>query len=588
MAASRQRSASNTLSLLWQRARSNLPLILITSLLVALILVPVIRLVINSFMLGHPALPRGWSFENYEKALSSARFYEALWVTAVISSVSTLITVTIAVGFAFLIERTDMPGRNLAWALILIPMAVPGVLFALSWTLLLSPRTGAFNVYLREILSLFGIDGDTGPLNIYSMAGLIFLDSLRGVTTVFLLVVGAFRMMDPSLEEAARVSKASAIETFFKITLPALTPSILAATMYSFISSMESFEAPLAVGLPANIFVFSTLIYFTTRVQAPIDYGLAAVYGVCFMVMMMALLVLYRQAVRHSERFSTITGKGFRPRIISIGRWRYAALGAFIFYFVLAVLAPLAILFWVSLLPGYRVPSFEALSLVSFKNYAEAFFDPSIYRIVWNTAVLTLVSATATMAVALVISWVIVRTNIRGRGLLDLLVFLPHAIPGIVIALALMMAYLSWPLIHTGIYGSMLIVVMGLVVSYVAFATRLMNSAIIQIHKELEQVAYVSGIGKMRTLFSITLPLLFPAFVAGWIWVAVHALRAFSIPLMLGTNQNKVYAILLWEHWQEGDVPMAAALGVILILVLIPLALLMRRFVMRVSGQQGG
>jgi iron(III) transport system permease protein len=374
-------------------------------------------------------------------------------------------------------------------------------------------------------------------------------------------------MMDPSLEEAARVSKAGTVATFFQVTLPAMLPAVLAAGMYSFISSMESFEAPLAVGLPGNIFVLSTLIYFTTRIQAPMDYGLAAVFGVSYMVLMLALLVVYRRAMRHSDRFSTITGKGFRPRVTSIGKWRYPALAMFVLYFLLAVVAPFAILLWASVLPSYRVPSWEALSLFTWANYEEIFDADRVVNVVWNTG--------------------IVRSQVKGAGLLDGLVFMPHAIPGIVIALALIMAYLSPPLKYLGIYGSLWIMVIGLVVAYVAFGTRLMNSAIMQVHKELEQAAYVCGAGTMRTLFAITLPLLFPAFAAGWVWVAVHALRSFSIPLMLASRENEVFAVLLWEYWEEGTASLSSALGVLMILVLIPLTLLMRRFIVQLSGQQG-
>jgi iron(III) transport system permease protein len=176
---------------------------------------------------------------------------------------------------------------------------------------------------------------------------------------------------------------------------------------------------------------------------------------------------------------------------------------------------------------------------------------------------------------------------VRGRGLLDSLMFVPHAIPGIVIALALIMAFLSPPLRYTGLYGTMTVLVLGLVVAYISFGTRLMNGAIMQIQKELEQAAYVSGAGTMKTLFQITLPLLFPAFAAGWVWVAVHALRAFSIPLMLSNKNNEVFAVLLWEYWENGTASLASGLGVLLIIALIPLSLLMRRFITQVSGQQG-
>src|SRR5262245_3413068 len=309
--------------------KSNLVLICVTGFLLLLILVPLVRLILSSFQLGHPAMPEGWTLQNYLAAYSLATFYRALGTTVDLSVLGTIITLAIAILFAWLIERTDMPLRNLAWTLILIPMAMPGVLFALGWALLLSPKTGAINPALRALLAPLGIELNHGPLNIYSLTGLIFLDGLRGVTTIFLMVVGAFRMMDPSLEDTARVSKASAASSFFQVTLPVLLPAILSAAMYEFVSSMESFEAPLAVGLPAGIFVLSTLIYFTVRLQAPVDYGLGAVFGVTYMVMLLFLLWGYRRAVRHSERYATVTGKGYRPRVISLGRWRYVALAMF-------------------------------------------------------------------------------------------------------------------------------------------------------------------------------------------------------------------------------------------------------------------
>ena len=182
----------------WDRIRSHTVLIAITAFLLFLVLIPLVRLLLSSFQLGHPAIPAGWTLQNYIAAYTMPRFYEALGTTVLLSAVGTFITLAIAVLFAWLIERTDMPLRNLAWTLILIPMAIPGVLFALGWSLLLSPRTGVINVVLRNSLEWIGISINAGPLNIYSLGGLIFLDGLRGVTTIFLMLVGAFRMMDPT------------------------------------------------------------------------------------------------------------------------------------------------------------------------------------------------------------------------------------------------------------------------------------------------------------------------------------------------------------------------------------------------------
>jgi iron(III) transport system permease protein len=565
--------------------KTNALSIIVIGLVIFLVFVPISRLLISSFQLGHPAMPDGWTLSNYEAAFTAENFYVTLARTFWIAAVGTAISLALALSLAWLVERTDMPFRNLAWVIVLIPMAIPGILFAMGWNLLLAPKSGAVNVGLREFLSWLGLALEEGPINLYSVGGLIFLDGIRGVTTIFLMVVGSFRMMDPTLEEAARVSKAGRVATFFKVTLPALSPAILAAGMYSFITSMESFEAALAVGLPGGIFVLSTLIYFTTRVQPPPDYGLGAVFGVIFMVIMILLLVVYRRAVAHSERFSTVTGKGFRPRIISIGKWRYPAFGLFILYFLIAVLLPFAILLWVSLMPSYRPPSLDVLHLLTFKNFVTVFEDPAILKVIWNTLLLMLISATATMILCFFVSWMIVRGHGAGKALLDLLVFIPLAVPGIVIAMGLLIAYLSPPLNWLGIYGTIWVLVIGLAVSYMPFCTRLMNAAIVQIHKDLEQASRVSGVPLFRTLIFITLPLLFPAFVAGWIWVAVHALRAFAIPLMLAGRNNQVFAVLLWEYWEK-SMPVACAMGVLLILVLIPLTLLLRRFISQLSRQQ--
>jgi iron(III) transport system permease protein len=562
-------------------------MIVITFFLLGLILIPITRLIISSFQLGHPAMPEGWSLHTYWRALSLPLFYRAMGMTAWLSLSGTLIGLFLAILFAWLIERTDMPLRNLAWSLILIPMAMPGVLFALSWALLLGPNAGVINRFLRDVLEIFGISIATGPINIYSLGGMIFLSGLRGVTTMFMMIVGAFRMMDPALEEAARVSKAGRLATLFHVTLPVLMVSILSAAMYSLVVQMEAFEIPLAIGLPANIFVLSTLIYFTARLQFPTDYGLSAVFGVIFMAIMIVFIGAYRHGLRRFEHYATVTGKGYRPRVISIGGWRYPALALFVVYFLVTVVAPFGILLWASLLPSYRPPSLQVLPLVTLSQYLNIFARSDILRVIWNTLIVMAVTATVTMVLSLFVSWIIVRTRLRGRAILDALMFLPYSVPGIVIALALIMAFLSPPLRSLGIYGTVWFICIGLVVTYIAFGTRLMNGAIIQIHKELEEAAYVSKASSTKTLFTITLPLLFPAFASGWIWVCVHGLRAFSIPLMLASRKNYIYSVLIWQYWSDGDIPTAAALGVLLTILLIPLTLIMRKFIAQVSEQQG-
>jgi iron(III) transport system permease protein len=211
----------------------------------------------------------------------------------------------------------------------------------------------------------------------------------------------------------------------------------------------------------------------------------------------------------------------------------------------------------------------EALSRVSWNNYLLVFSSPGVLRAAWNTVLITVITATATVVLALCISWLVVRTRVKGRFALDGLTFASHAVPGIVVALSFILLYLQPPFRYLGLYGTTWIVSLALITGYLAFASRTTNAAITQIHKELEEAGEVSGASRLRILFQITFPLIRPAFVAAWIWVAAHAVRAFSIPLLLSSRENRTMAVMLWQFWDEdGNQPAAAALGVVLILFL--------------------
>ena len=538
-------------------------------LLLWLILIPLGQMIVSSFRTGHPVAPGPFTFKNYIAAYLNPITYRMIFNTVLFAGAGTAITVSIAVLFAWLIERTDMPLRNLCWSLLLVPMAMPGLLFSIAYVFLLSPRSGIVNVFLRALFGEIGIEVSEGPINIYSLGGMIFLDGIRGVTTVILLVVGAFRMMDPALEEASWAAGARNWTTLRRVTLPVLWPALLAAIIYEFSSSMESFEAPLVVGLPGGVYVYSTMIYISTREPLP-NYGLGATFAVSYILMAVGFAYFYQRAIlRQSERFTTVTGKGYRPRIMALGRWRYLALGLFFGYFFIAVALPLGVLIWTSLLPAYQPPSMEALAQVSWQNYRLVFNEPQVLRTAWNTVIITVVTATATVALAFSVSWLVVRTKVRGRFALDGLTFASHAIPGVVVALSFILLYLRPPFRYLGLYGTVWIISLALITQYVAFASRSTNAAITQIHRELEEAGEVSGAGRLRIIWQITYPLIRPAFIAAWIWVAAHAVRAFSIPLLLASRENRTLAVMLWHYWdEEANQPAAAALGVVLILFL--------------------
>jgi iron(III) transport system permease protein len=551
-----------------------------------LIVVPLVMLLVFSFRLGTPWQPGAFTFQHYFTAYSDPQVYTMFANTAVLAAASTTLALSIAVFFAFLTERTDMPFRNVAWGLMLIPMAMPGILFAISWVFLLSPKIGLINVWLRSLLALMGVEVNEGPLNIYSLWGMIFLEGIRGVTTIFLIIVGAFRAMDPSLEEAARVSGASHRTSFFRIFIPLLTPALFAAGMYSFMTHLEALEIPIIIGFPSGIYVFPTYIYFTAQRFMPPQYGLSAALGASFLVVSVLLVYGYRRVASQAGRFATITGKGYRPRLIPLGKWRYPAFGAFVLYFTLTIAAPTLMLLWRSLVRFYVQPSWSALAQVTFKNYWEIFAEEQILHALVNTIIVGVATATLTMVLCLIIAWVIVRSNFKGRALLDGLTFLPHAIPGVTIGIALIYLYLNPPLNYLPLYGTIWIIVLGLSVGYTAFGSRAMNGAVTQIHIELEEAGKVSGASWSAIMRRIIFPLLLPAFVGGWIWVASHSLRSFSVPLILSSKNSIVLSVVMWDLWNNGRAGPTAALGVLLILGLAILTIGGRWIVSRVHRQE--
>ncbi|HEU0072111.1 MAG TPA: iron ABC transporter permease [Alphaproteobacteria bacterium] len=553
---------------------------------VLLVLVPLVTLVVFSFRQGTPWQPGNFTFRNYVIAYSNSLTYTMFVNTAALAALSTALSTVIAVFFAYLTERTDMPFRNVAWGLMLVPMAIPGLLFAMSWTFLLSPNIGLFNVMIRDVLSLFMDPGTRGPFNVYSLGGMVVLEGLRGVTTTFLIMVGAFRAMDPNLEEAARTAGANGRVTFFRVFLPLLLPAILAASMYGFMTHLESLEIPLVIGLPAKIYVFPSYIYFTTQLASPPQFGLSASLGASFMLVSILLVFWYRRLVGKAGKYTTITGKGYRPRLAKLGRWRYLCFSIFLIYFVLVIGAPVFVLAWSSFLPIYMNPSWELLPDLTFMHYRAIFNESGIGAATWNTIFVGIVAATLTMVLSLLCAWLISRRQASGKAILDVVTFLPHSLPGVIVGIALMFVFIQPPLSSLGLFGSTWLIAIGLTIGYIAFGSRTMIGAFAQLHTEMEEAGRTSGARWGVIIRRIVLPLLLPSFISGWIWVASHSLRNFSVPLMLSTRDSQVLSVIMWHSWADGYPGQTAALGMLLIIGLAVLTIGGRMLMSRFSRQQ--
>jgi iron(III) transport system permease protein len=555
----------------------------IAALLVWLIAGPMAYLLNMSFRQGTPAKPTGITLENFLQVYGSSLTYSTLLNTVIYAGAVSLISLVLATVFAWLVERTDMPGRNLVWVAMLIPLAMPGMLSAMSWVLLGSPKIGALNVWMRELLSLVGIHLDTGPFNIYSLYGMVLVESLKGTSTLFLLIVGAFRLMDPSLEDACTMSGASRWKTLRHVTLPLMTPALLAAGIFAFLSNMEDFDTPLLLGLPANVFILPTLIYFTAYVSPTSSWGLASAYTSIFLILMIALIVYYYMVVvRRSKNFATVTGKGFRPQRVKLGRWKWPATGFVAFFFLISIVLPLATLVFASLVPVYTGPSWESIDSMTLDSYRRVIDDSAIVNAAINTVAMGVGAATATMVIAFLVSWVVIRVRVRGGVLMDAMAFAPNAIPSVALGFGLIIFYLNPAAAWIPIYGTLIIIIVAIGTKYLAFTTRLGNSAMIQVSSELEEAAWVAGAGRLRAFFRVTMPLLLPTFIAGWLWVAAHAMRNLTFPLLLGTPGTETISLRMYVYWNRyADFPLTAAMGVCLILVLMVLAFFSRRVIVR-------
>ncbi|HEX9444812.1 MAG TPA: iron ABC transporter permease [Candidatus Binatia bacterium] len=543
-------------------------------LILFLVLAPLAFLVLGSFSTAR--LPGDFSLDtmglvNYLKVYSDSGLIELFTNTVIYVAGSAALGLGLAVTLAWLVERTNMPGKIFLYAGVPMTLAMPGMLQAMAWVLLLSPRIGFINGWLKD---LFGPDAPV--IDVYSLGGMISLEGLRLVPTAFLMLVPLMRSMDPSLEEAAAVSGARPLATLRKVTLRLLAPALVAVMIYQAMTALEVFEIPGILGLPAGIYVFSTKIYAIVRTATfmPV-YGQANALAMVYLFIAVGTTFFYTRMISRAERYTIITGKGYRPRQLDLGKWRIPAfVGALLFLFF-SIALPFLVFLYASFLPYLQAPSWKAFSVMTLKNYRLLAEYGEVQSALKNTALMVATTATATVALSFFVSLIVVRSRFWGRKLLDQLAFIPHAIPGIVMGIAFFWLFLKLDFLP--LYGSIWAISIGFTISFLAYGTRSMNAALLQIHKELEEAAYVSGAPPWRTMWRIFVPLMMPTFVGVWIWVMLHAVRIAGMPLILYEGPgNQVLAILIWNMWDEGYVPAVAAIGTLMMIALLLLTLLIR------------
>jgi iron(III) transport system permease protein len=479
---------------------------------------------------------------------------------------STVLSVTLGTTLAYLQARTDVPFKRLIFAASLVPLIIPGILHTIAWILLFSPQIGVFNTWLEPIF---------GPqaFNIYSMQGMILIEGLHLSPLVFLLMSAAFHSMDPSLEESALMSGAPMRTVVRRITLPLVLPALSASILVMMVRVLEAFEVAAIVGRNARVHVFVSRI-FNLLDGFPPKYGQAGALAMSLLFITTAGVFLHSRLSRKAKAFQTVTGKGFRPRPLPLGRWRWVASGLVLVYFVVAVVGPVLILVYSSLMPFYSEPSVESFGRMSLDNYAATFTRPASLNTFKNSLVLGIGSATAVMFFMAIASWLVVRTKLKGRWLVDSLSFSPLAIPGLVMGVALLFVYLRFPL---PIYGSLWILFIAYCTRYMPYGMRYASGSMYQISGELEESAQTSGATWWQTFRRVNLPLLVPGLIAGWIYIVLVSFRELSSSILLYSPGNEVLSILIWEQWENGQFTQLAALGMVMVLTLVILVVLATR-----------
>lgn len=544
---------------------------------VLLILVPLLATGWISFTVGVPGQGL-YTLSNYGQILIDPFGHRVILNTLIFALGSSAIALAVGAPLAWSVARTNLPFRHTIGVLIGMILVIPGFMQGMGWALMLSPNIGIVNRLLMEVMGL-----EKAPFNIYSLGGMTFAQGLNIVPPAFFMLLPIMMGMDASFEEAAYLSGASKVRTFFRINLPLAVPALVAAGIYVFVLAFALFEVPAVLGFPDGIFVFSTMLYFLVYLQEgglP-EYGLAAAYGSIVVIVSLLMAAYYSTLLKRGRKYATITGKGRRAKILELGKWRPLALALVLLYFTLALVLPLVVLAYYSFLPFYQLPSVEVLSTLTLSNYVNVFGRQGPTPFI-NTGILITLVPIAVMLIAIPISWIVVRSRLRGRFVMDNIAFLPIAVPRIVLAVALL--YLALIARHfLPIYGTIFLIAFAHIIAFMSFATRTLNAAMIQIHTDLEDAARVSGASIVRVLKRVTVPLLKPAMFATWFWVMLLSFREVTVAVMLSSADSIVLPVQIWLLWNRALPHEASAAAVILAIIALVVMLLLRRLIQRLS-----
>jgi iron(III) transport system permease protein len=524
----------------------------------AAIITPVIIVLWRSLTTGKLGFTVGLNLANYARVFADKDIWAMLNSSVVYAAGSALLGTGLGGLLAWIVARTNTPGKALVELMPLYPILMPPIMKNIAWILLLAPKSGILNGMLDQYLGV-----STPVFNAFSMAGMIWVFGLACVPLGYLFLLPVFLSFDPSLEESAYIAGSRPVHTMMKITFPLALPAFLSAFVLNFLRGLRSFETPVLQGTPGNIKVFVSRVYDSMALE--FNTGLATAYSVILVVMSLVTLYFYVRTTRFSERYATITGKGYRVKVIDIGPWKYATFLAVFLYFLAGILVPFIVLIVVSMIPYYDYETFMNFPRNAvLNNYFTVMKHPSFVTGLYNSLILSVSIALVTVFFGIIMAFAIHRTRTFGVQLFEFIGTLPLAFPPLVLSVGLVIIFLGTPL-----YNSLWALGLGLFVAYFPYAFRNASGSIVNIHKELDEAAWVHGAKWRHVFFKITLPILKPSVGGALFYIFIEAIRNVDVAVLLTAPGMEYGPVTLFEYFRVGQWAEAAAGGVIYLIILV-------------------
>lgn len=522
------------------------------------IITPIIIVLLRSLTTGKLGASVGLTLINYLRVFGDRDILPMLNNSILYAAGSAALGTGLGALLAWIVARTNTPGKALVELMPLYPILMPPIMKNIAWILLLAPKSGILNNLLQ---GFFGIEVQV--FNAFSMAGMVWVFGLACVPLGYLFLLPVFLSFDPSLEESAYIAGSRPVHTTLRITFPLALPAFLSAFVLNFLRGLRSFETPVLQGTPANIKVFVSRVYDSIALE--FNTGLATAYSVILVLLSVITLIFYVRATRFSERYATITGKGYRVKVMDIGVWKYLTFLAVFLYFLVGIAIPFLVLIVVSMIPYFDYETFMKFpSNMVLSNYYKVMKHPSFVTGLYNSLILSTTIALFTVLAGIIMAFTIYRTKTYGAKVFEFIGTLPLAFPPLVLSVGLLIVFLGTPL-----YNSLWALGVGLFVAYFPYAFRNASGSIVNIHKELDEAAWVHGARWRHVFFKITLPILKPSVGGALFYIFIEAIRNVDVAVLLTSPGHEYGPVTLFEYFRVGQWAEAAAGGVIYLIILI-------------------